>query len=151
MCLYGGCSVFILIYICILHLSLHYHHYFTTTVLARNKKQGKLAFGQVCDMRPFIRKAPPAVQRASTVGGLDKRTAEHYWRAYKHKSSDGEGFIPVLLLALPLLLPLLLLLFNYLFCCFIVIIVTRKDHKLQTPTGSCFGTLYCCNRAVCIV
>ena len=53
-------------------------------------KKEKLAFTQVHDIHPFVNKPPPLIQRPSTVGGLDKRSADSYWRAYKPRKGDGK-------------------------------------------------------------
>jgi hypothetical protein len=60
-------------------------------VFAKSRREnGKVAYAHVQDIRPFVNKPPPLVQRPSTVGGLDKRAADNYWRAYKPRKGDGE-------------------------------------------------------------
>jgi hypothetical protein len=62
-------------------------------VFAKSRREnGKVAYAHVQDIRPFVNKPPPLVQRPSTVGGLDKRAADNYWRAYKPRKGDGRSF-----------------------------------------------------------
>lgn len=55
---------------------------------SKSKKE-KMAFAHVHDIHPFVNKPPPLIQRPSTVGGLDKRSADNYWRAYKPRKTEG--------------------------------------------------------------
>jgi hypothetical protein len=59
-------------------------------VLTKSKREnGKVTFAHIHDIHPFVNKPPPLVQRPSTVGGLDKRSADNYWRAYKPRKAEG--------------------------------------------------------------
>ncbi len=51
-----------------------------------------MGFTHVYDLHPFVVKPPPLIQRPSTVGGLDKRTADSYWKAYKPRVKDIKLF-----------------------------------------------------------
>jgi hypothetical protein len=65
-------------------------------VFAKSRREnGKVAYAHVQDIRPFVNKPPPLVQRPSTVGGLDKRAADNYWRAYKPRKGDGRSLFAV--------------------------------------------------------
>ena len=58
--------------------------------VSKSRKSQKMGFTHVYDLHPFVMKPPPLIQRPSTVGGLDKRTADNYWKAYKPRAKDGE-------------------------------------------------------------
>lgn len=67
--------------------------------MAKSRKSHKMGFTHVYDIHPFVVKPPPLIQRPSTVGGLDKRTADSYWKAYKPRVSDSKSFLGYSILA----------------------------------------------------
>ena len=61
--------------------------------MTKSRKSHKMGFTHVYDLHPFVVKPPPLIQRPSTVGGLDKRTADSYWKAYKPRVKDSKSIV----------------------------------------------------------
>jgi hypothetical protein len=55
----------------------------------KSTRRSKKSIVNVHDIHAFVDKTPPLIQRPTTVGGLDKRAADSYWKAYRPNKTDG--------------------------------------------------------------
>jgi hypothetical protein len=66
-----------------------YAHNNTELFAEKSTRRSKKSIVNVHDIHAFVDKTPPLIQRPTTVGGLDKRAADSYWKAYRPNKTDG--------------------------------------------------------------